>query len=531
MSDGANWSHGYVTDVLYTDNTYRELSPVWLNYVATLKGCLPRPLDKPFVYVELGCGLGRTVTHLAAAFPHARFIGVDFNPAHIDAAQRYAALLGLDNVRFIERAFEDLVGEANARQLDLPDVDFVALHGVYSWISPGARQAVQRFIYERLKPGGLVYNSYNCLPGWTPEAPLRRLLVELADVQSGTTEGRIGQALAQLEAFGKFDLGFLNRQPAAKQAIEQYGKRPANYLAHEMLNADWTLFYSSDVADEMAAAKLDYVGAATLIENHSELILPDQAAAFIKAQPNQRLQQLLQDFLTNQRFRRDVFVRGHAHLSVERTRQQRERQIAFAMKSLAKLDPKIKVPRGTVGLESKLLQDLNEVLKKGTATLGELEQAVTKGRRNDDLLRILGILFAAGVLAPAATLARSGKAFDGSGKLRLVGKVNRPLLEIAASRESAEAKSRVLVAPILGGVLPINLVSATLLQGFIEGGGLERVVERGLAALERSGLSLRQGEQNITEPDAKRAYLTQLAQGFLDQEVPLLIAGGVVEVA
>jgi hypothetical protein len=70
-----------------------------------------------------------------------------------------------------------------------------------------------------------------------------------------------------------------------------------------------------------------------------------------------------------------------------------------------------------------------------------------------------------------------------------------------------------------------------LLQGFIEGGGIERVVDRSLALLERSGLSLRQGEQNITDPAAKQAYLTQLAQGFLDQELPLLIAGGVVEAA
>jgi SAM-dependent methyltransferase len=531
MSDGANWSHGYVTDVLYTDNTYRELSPAWLNYVAAQKACLPRPLDQPFTYVELGCGLGRSVTHFAAAFPRGHFIGVDFNPAHIDAAQRYAAMLGVENVRFIERGFEDLVGEANARQLGLPDIDFIVLHGVYSWIPPEARRAVQRFIYERLKPGGLVYNSYNCQPGWTPEAPLRQLLVELAAAQSGATEGRIGHALDQLEAFGKFDLGFLNRQPAAKQAIEQYRKRPVNYLAHEMLNADWSLFYSSDVADEMAAAKLDYVGAATLLENHPDLLLPDDAAAFVSRQPNQRLRQLVQDFLVNQRFRRDVFVRGHAHLSPGQMRQQCEGQIAFAMKPVAKIGPKIKVPRGVVGLEQKLLQDLGGVLAKGTATLHALELALNKGRRSDDLLRVFGILFAAGVLAPAANLLRVDTGFDGSGKLRLVGKVNQPLLEMAASREGAEGKARILVSPVLGGILPISLVSAVILQGFMEGGGLERVLDRSTAVLDKNGLTLRKGEENVTEPAAKRAYLKQLAQGFLDQEMPLLLTGGVVEAA
>lgn len=529
MSTGSGWAQGYVTDVLYTDNTYRELSPAWLNYVATLKGCQPRPLDKPFTYIELGCGLGRTVAHLAAAFPQGRFFGVDFNPAHIDAAQRYAGNLGLDNVRYIERGFEDLVGEANARALDLPDFDFVVLHGVYSWISPGARQAVQRFIYERLKSGGLVYNSYNCLPGWTPEAPLRRLLVELAEAQSGATEGRVDHALKELDAFGKFDIGYLNRQPAAKQAIEQYRKRPANYLAHEMFNADWSLFYSADVADEMAAAKLDYVGAATLVENHLDLILGDEAAAFIKGQPSLRLRQLMQDFLTNQRFRRDVFVRGHAHLAPAQIRRNREAQIAFAAKSLAKVDAKVKVPRGTANLDTKLLLELDGVLKKGTATLRELEQTATKGGRNDDFLRILGILFAANILAPAASVFRIGKAFDGTGKLRVIGKVNQRLLALAASRESADGKVRMLASPVLGGILPISMISAIILHHFLEGGGLDRVVSKSVGVLENYGLGLRQGEQPITEPAAKRDHIKQVAQNFIDQELPLLLAGGVVE--
>ncbi len=138
MSMSADWSQGYVTDVIYTDNSYREMSPAWLNYVAALNGCHGRSLEGAFSYIELGCGLGRTVVHLAAVFPRASFIGVDLNPAHIDSAQRYAAELGIGNVRFLERGFSDLIGEANARHLDIPEVDFVALHGVYSWIGGAA---------------------------------------------------------------------------------------------------------------------------------------------------------------------------------------------------------------------------------------------------------------------------------------------------------------------------------------------------------------------------------------------------------
>ena len=53
----SDWSQGYVTEVLYTEHFFRELSPAWLNYVATINGCQPRPLDPGFTYMELGLSL------------------------------------------------------------------------------------------------------------------------------------------------------------------------------------------------------------------------------------------------------------------------------------------------------------------------------------------------------------------------------------------------------------------------------------------------------------------------------------------
>jgi len=61
---------------------------------------------------------------------------------------------------------------------DLPDFDFITLHGIYSWISPENRRTIVEFMRRKLKPGGIVYISYNCMPGWAGMMPLRRLLVE-----------------------------------------------------------------------------------------------------------------------------------------------------------------------------------------------------------------------------------------------------------------------------------------------------------------------------------------------------------------
>lgn len=41
-------------------------------------------------------------------------------------------------------------------------------------------RAIVAFIDLFLKPGGLVYGSYNCMPGWAAMAPFQRLLVEHA---------------------------------------------------------------------------------------------------------------------------------------------------------------------------------------------------------------------------------------------------------------------------------------------------------------------------------------------------------------
>ena len=155
----SDWTQGYVTEVLYTEHFFRELSPAWLNYVAVQSGCQPRPLDPGFTYMELGCGLGQTVTLLAGAYPQGRFYGVDFNPAHVDWGRRYAGQAGIGNVEFLERSFLDLTSQ------EVPECDFIVLHGVYAWVGPAVRAGIQRIIRERLKPGGLVYNSYNCLPG------------------------------------------------------------------------------------------------------------------------------------------------------------------------------------------------------------------------------------------------------------------------------------------------------------------------------------------------------------------------------
>jgi len=262
MSDDHS-SRGYVKDASYPITYFHELSPVWLNYVAALGGVAPRGLDEKFSYLELGSGPGFSTVIHAASYPGGEFHACDFNTESVATGERYADDLSIQNVFFHGISFAELL------ERDLPEFDFIVLHGVYSWVGPDARQTIRQLIKKRLKPGGLVYLGYNCMPGWTLEVPLRRLLIELTASMSGDSPQKAADAVRVLKRLGGAELKYFQTNPAAMTAIDSYLRSPSNYLAHEFLNETWEPLYSIDVADEMTKAELTYLGSATRRQSRS----------------------------------------------------------------------------------------------------------------------------------------------------------------------------------------------------------------------------------------------------------------------
>ena len=277
-----NTAHQDIADVAYVDTFFRELSPAWLNYVARLHGIVPRGLDASFTYLELGCGFGTSAIVHAGAFPDAQFHACDFNAGHIDAARRHAAAMGIHNIQFYEVAFADVLA------LQLPDFDFIAAHGVYSWVSADTRQQVRKILATKANRGALIYLSYNCLPGWCSEAPLRKLMLEMARSFGGNTRAQAEQSLSAVQRLSNASFEFFSAHPSASNALEIYGHSPGNYLAHEFFSEACDAFYSIDVADDMAANCMRYLGSATLADNHAELLMPAVAAAAVSSLPTQR---------------------------------------------------------------------------------------------------------------------------------------------------------------------------------------------------------------------------------------------------
>lgn len=308
----ADWTSGYVVDIDYTHGFYQELTPSYLSFLSLLQGVdAPGLKAGSLAYCELGCGQGFSTNLLAAANPHIEFYATDFNPSHIAGARDLARTAGLSNVHF----FDDSFAEFNERN-DLPDFDLITLHGIYSWISPENRQHIVQFIRRRLKPGGLVYLSYNTMPGWAAMMPLRRLFVEHAEAQgSGSRAARIKASLSFTERLGALDSRYFAAHPQLAERLKGLSSKNPDYIAHEYFNRDFHAFYFMDVARELAEAKLTWVGPANTLECIDEINLSKDQREFLTAIDNTDLRQTVRDHIVNQQFRRDIFIKGPVKLA------------------------------------------------------------------------------------------------------------------------------------------------------------------------------------------------------------------------
>ena len=167
----APWSEGYVTEIEYIADCFPDLAPAHLNLALLHRGIAFPETEAGFNYLELGFGQGVTLTMLAAMQPQGRFYGNDVNPSHVLGARALADSAALDNLELFEDSFAELLAR------DLPPMDYIVLHGIYSWVSTENRAHILALIRKLLKTGGVVYVSYNAQPGWAPKAPMQRAML------------------------------------------------------------------------------------------------------------------------------------------------------------------------------------------------------------------------------------------------------------------------------------------------------------------------------------------------------------------
>lgn len=210
-------------------------------------------------------------------------------------------------MRFEQADFLELE-QAEAGVIAWGDFDFSVAHGILTWVAPEVRLSLMRLAERALRPGGLFYVSYNTLPGWLPMLPFQHCVASLqgprGDGQPALDAAReLFQGLRQANG-----LVFGSQRDLALR-LDGLGQLDPAYLLHEYNHSHWQPLYANQVIEPMRELGLDYLGSATLAENF-EGLLPVPAQQQIQRQSDPALRELVRDLVTNQTFRRDVYVKG-----------------------------------------------------------------------------------------------------------------------------------------------------------------------------------------------------------------------------
>lgn len=503
---------GYYSGVTYPVEFHRQYTPVWLNLASVLCGYRPRPLDAPFRWCDIGCGQGFTALGVAALYPHAEIYGFDFNPSHIENATRMASEAGLSNATFSDASFEEL---ANAPQNTWPKMDFIALHGVWSWVSASQRQNILRFIKQHLAPGGIIYNGYNALAGWAAMLPVQQLWHHIRTTQPGNTAHIIAAGHAMLQQMINHHAAFFADNPIVARRLAFLAEQDENYLAHELLHEHWTPFSPGQVFSDFSAQKCDYIGSATLLENFDVFSVPRALVPMLAAIEEPTTKEIFRDFGAARMFRRDVFRKGT------------EKPLRGA--HMAALDDIVLTDLGlpddgtmklkTWGDEGLALRDdiygpIRQGLRAGPLRLGDLRELLPDAGM---LKEIAAVLTATGVAHPtpfpdpsAVQLARAS-AFN----------------QLVARHNAAGGQAYVLAAPRLGTVLMIDEAEQALATAFA-GAAPENLLEDAASRLAATGRELLQAGQPVLEPEARLAGWRRVAAHFAATRLPVLQRTGAV---
>jgi len=508
-----SWTSGYVADIDYTHGFYRELTPSLLAFAALTANVAPAGGPQRLNYCELGCGQGFSANLIAAANPGIEIHAVDFNPAQIAGARRLAEEVGLGNVHFHEHAFADFAAEQS-----LPPVfDVIALHGIYSWISAENRRHIVDFIRRRLKPGGLVYVSYNSQPGWAPAMPLRRLLVDQAATRTGPIAPRIDEALAFADTMLKANAAYFTQNPTLAGRFDKLRGMSRAYLAHEYFNADWTPFHFADVASELAEAKLGFLCSAHLLDAIDAINLTGEQQALLAGVADPIRRQGLRDYMVNQQFRRDVFVKGAQPLPAETARSMLLDQRFALTLPPAEIAMKIAAPIGEVELQAAVYEPLLARLAAGPILLRQLlaeDQAIADlgwARLGQALCVLVGL----GHLQPCLPAAEEAK------RAQRTRAFNAAVIRRAEYSNDLQA----LASPVTGGGVAVDRFQQMFLAAMAQ-----KVVdpaERVLAMLSAQGQSIAKDGKTLETAEEVLAELRVRLADFTAKRLPILKQLGV----
>lgn len=503
-----DWTAGYVADIGYTYGYYTELNPLRLKLAFAQQSLVFPDVGTA---CELGFGQGLSA-NIHAAASVTQWYGTDFNPSQASFAQELAAASG-SGAKLYDEAFADFTNRS-----DLPEFDYIGLHGIWSWISDENRTIIVDFIRRKLKVGGVLYISYNTLPGWAAFAPMRHLMSEHSEVMGAEGRGivsRIDGAIDFAESLLATNPAFSRANPQVADRLRMMKELSRQYLAHEYFNRDWHPMHFGTMAEWLEPAKLQYACSANLLDHVDVVNVTSDQQTFLNELPDPMFRETVRDFMVNQQFRKDYWVKGARKLSnYERVELLRKTRMIL---TTARDDVPLKVT-GALG-EAELHPDiyapvLDLMSDHKPKTIGDLETAVGQKISFPQLTQAVSVLTGVGHLSPVQ---------DNCAAIsKTANSINSYLIKKAVMGSNDLGY---LASPIIGGGVSVNRFQQMFLQSIQQGKfdtsewahDAWNIISAQGQHLMKEGKKLGSSEENLV-------VLVEQAQTFANKQLPILKA-------
>jgi SAM-dependent methyltransferase len=506
----SSWTAGYRTDIDYTYGYYTELNPLRAQLALLSNGFACPEFSTA---CELGFGQGISVNLHAAASP-TQWYGTDFNPSQAAFAQELGRASSA-GVYLFDDSFEDFCNRS-----DLPDFDSIGLHGIWSWISDDNRSVLVDFIRRKLKVGGVLYISYNTLPGWAAFAPMRHLMREHAEVLGAEGRGILSRMTGAIEFAEKMlatNPAFLRAIPAVGDRLEKMKGHNRHYIAHEYFNEHFYPMHFSAMAQWLDPAKLQYACSANYLDQVDALNLNADQQVFLAEIPDPMFRQSVRDFMVNQQFRKDYWIKGARKLSALEQAEALRAQRIMLVTHRSDVSLKVVGSLGEVTMKEEIYAPLLDLLADyAPRSLSQVEAALRSiGIGFPQILQSVIMLIGAGHVAPVQ------KQKNISASSKTASSIN----SILQNKARGSGEVSYLASPVIGGGMGVGRFQQLFLLAISQGGKrpedwaqfVWQTLSLQSQRVVKDGVALETPEQNLTE-------LTEQAKIFAEKRLPVLKA-------
>jgi len=510
-----DWTSGYVSEIGYTYGYYNELNPLKAK-VAFLFAGFEEPAGGD-IHCELGFGQGIS-TNIHAAASASTWYANDFNPAQVSFAQALQEKSG-SNANMSEESFEDF-----CNRKDLPTFSSIGLHGIWSWISEKNRENIVKFIKSKLAVGGVLYISYNTMPGWSSFVPIRQLMTSHVQLMGASANGLVNNIDGALEFASKLfetNPDFLKANPMVSEKLKKLLSLDRNYLAHEYFNQDWQPMHFSEMQKWLERAKLDFACSANLIDHIDSINLKNDQIELLETINDKYLKETVKDFCTNQQFRRDYWVKGLRKLNAQERIDKIRKIKIILITSVNEIKYKILGTHGEITLNENIYKPIiNCLINHEPKILYDIEREIIRENiKFDNFAQAIFILIALGnisVIQDEEKILKSKIQTD---------RLNKYII----SKAAYNAEINFLASPVIGAGISVNRFQQLFLLGKENGKKFPKEwaefawmkIENLNQRIVANGVALGTSEENISE-------LIKQAEDFEKNRLPILKVLGVV---